>query len=444
MTISVRDLGRGFRDGSLSPESHTRGCLAAIEERNPLLHCFFRVTADIALAEARKAAAEFVAGIDRGPLQGIPYAIADVIDVAGVPTTCGSRLRANHVPDASADVVERLRAAGAVLLGKTATFEFALGGPGQDSLFPPARNPWDLARTAGAVGGGAVVAAGLAAFAIAPDTGGAVRGSASLCGVAGLKPTRGQVSCNGIFPVSSSLDHCGIIAGSADDISCVLAVVVQGGSAPSPHRSTSTLPAVHGLTIGVLSGQPGIQPSMEDALRQAASAFQAHGARIKSISIEYLDCLLTAAQVIYATECFAVHRDALRDHPELFGENTRHRLIVGAFLEPDDHTRARQTAKFLGRRFDDEVMSSCDILLSPAAAGPAPLLNASAYGVAGRSGAQTLPFNITGHPAIGVPCGRSDGLPIGLQIVGQRFGDAGLLLAAEAFTTMTAGQGIGT
>lgn len=435
MIMSLRELGRRFRDGSLSPEAHTRDCLAAIEQRNPTLGCFFRVTAKTALADARKMAADFAAGIDHGPLQGVPYAVADVIDVAGVPTTCGSRLMADHVAQTTADAVERLRSAGAVLLGKTATFEFAVGGPGEDSLFPPARNPHDLSRIAGAVGGGAAVAAGLAAFAIAPDTGGAVRGSAALCGVAGLKPTMNLVSCDGVFPAARSLDHVGIMANSTDDIALVLAALAQDDGAEPARRGAS---ATGGLAVGVLSGPAGVHPAMEAALDRAGAAFAAMGARVSTITIDYLERLLTAGQVIYAAECFAIHRDALRRHPNHFGRNTRHRVIVGAFLDADDHARARHVADLLTRRFDDEVMSSCDILLSPAAAGPAPLLAASAYGVAGRSGAQTLPFNITGHPAISVPYGRADGLPLGVQLTGRRFDEASVLSAAEALTNINA------
>jgi len=457
MTPSLRDLGRAFRDGSLAPETHARDCLAAIARRNPTLGCYVRVDAEAALAEARRAAADFAAGIDRGPLQGIPYAIADVIDVAGEPTTCGSRLMAGHVAHATAEVVARLRTAGAVLLGKTAVFEFAVGSPGEDSLLPPARNPSDPARIAGAVGGGAAVAAGLAAFAIAPDTGGAVRGSAALCGVAGLKPTMNLVSCDGVFPAARSLDHVGVIAASADDIAIVLPVVAQDRRGPS-HGRLAHVPAKwtpvrrqehapikesracsdskgteHAL-VGVLSGQPGLHPAVLGALERAAAAFAAMGARIEPISVDYFEQLLAAAQVIYAAECFAIHRDALRRHADRFGRNTRHRVVVGAFLDPADVARAREVADRLVRRFEDEVMSSCDILLCPAAAGPAPRLDTSAYGVAGRSGAQTLPFNLTGHPAISVPYGHCDGLPLGLQLVGRHFDEAVLLSAAAALT----------
>ena len=439
MTLSLRELGRRYRDGSLSPEAHVRECLAAIEQRNPALGCFFRGMPETALGDARKAAAGFAAGIDRGPLQGIPYAVADVIDVAGVATTCGSRLMADHVAERTADAVERLRDAGAVLLGKTATFEFAVGSPGEDSLFPPARNPSDLSRIAGAVGGGAAVAAGLAAFALAPDTGGAVRGSAALCGVTGLKPTMGLVSCDGVFPTAKSLDHIGIIAGSADDIGLVLPLLAQERRAASPPRRTS---GVSGLAVGILAGQSGLHPAMEAALDRAASALDSAGARVKPIAIDYLERLLTAAQVIYAAECFAIHRDALRRHPDRFGRNTRHRVIAGAFLDGADEERARDIADLLRRRFDDEVMSSCEILLCPAAAGPAPRLDASAYGVAGRSGAQTLPFNLTGHPAISVPFGRVEGLPLGLQLIGRHFDEAGVLAAADALIAINATERI--
>jgi aspartyl-tRNA(Asn)/glutamyl-tRNA(Gln) amidotransferase subunit A len=437
MTVSLRELGVAFRNGSLSPEIHTRNCLDAIATANPRLGCFFSIMAGAALAEATKAAADFAAGIDRGPLQGIPYTVADVIDVDGFQTTCGSRLMADHVANTTADVVKRLRSSGAVLLGKSAVFEFGVGSPGADSLFPAARNPWNAARTAGAVGGGGAVAAGLCAFAIAPDTGGAVRGSAALCGTAGLKPTRNAVSCEGVFPAAPSLDHVGIIAASADDIGFVMPVVAQGYQ---PRPCTSDL---DGLRVGVLSGLPAIHPAMEQALHRAASAFAALGAQTRQISISYLERLLVAGRVIYASECFAIHRDALRSDPDRFGRGTRHRIIMGAFLDRGDDAQARELADGLTRRFDDEVMSSCDILLSPAAAGPAGPLENSEYGAAGRSGAQTLLFNITGHPAISIPYNSCEGLPLGLQLAARRSDDGLLLAAAGALARVgSTSQGI--
>lgn len=203
-------------------------------------------------------------------------------------------------------------------------------------------------------------------------------------------------------------------------------------------RGTQDVQDVNGLTVGILAAQPGLHPAMEAALGRAASAFEAAGARVRYVAIDYLERLLIAAQVIYAAECLAIHRDELRHHPDRFGRNTRHRVIVGAFLDAADERRARHIADLLRRRFDEEVMASCEILLCPAAAGPAPRLDASAYGMAGRSGAQTLPFNLTGHPAVSLPFGSVDGLPLGLQLVARHFNDAGLLAAADALVATNA------
>jgi aspartyl-tRNA(Asn)/glutamyl-tRNA(Gln) amidotransferase subunit A len=436
MQTSLKELGQRFRDGSLSPESFALTCLAAIEERNPALGCFFHVTEAIALAEARQATADFAAGIDRGPLQGIPYAVADVIDVAGVPTTCGSRLMVDHIPDTNSHIVEQLRKAGAVLLGKLSVFEFAVGSPGLDSLFSPARNPCDVSRSPGASAAGAAVAAGLLPFAVVPDTGGAARGSAALCGVVGLKPSFGLISCDGIFPVAASLDHCGIVGSSAADVATVMHTVIPYRQKSATADRPSSKP-VTGLTIGVAAATADTQAVMQSAVQHAASKFQAHGASIKSIAIDYFDRLFAAGQIVYAVECLAVHREALKHQPDQFARNTRSRIIVGAFLSADDYAKAKRLANSLSQRFDDEVMSGCDIFLCPASGGPAPLIEASPYGVSGRSGVQTLPYNITGHPAISVPCGESAGLPLGLQMVGQRNGEIDLLLAAQSFAAMT-------
>jgi aspartyl-tRNA(Asn)/glutamyl-tRNA(Gln) amidotransferase subunit A len=439
MSLSLHDLGRRFRDGSLAPGTVVQGCLARIAELDTSLGCFFQVMGEMAIADARKADTDFASRIDRGPLQGIPFAVADVIDVAGLPTTCGSRLTGNEVADTTAPVVQRLRDAGAILLGKISIFEFGVGSPGEDSRYPQTRNPHDQKRAAGATGAGAAVATGMVPFAIAPDTGGAARGSAALCGVAGLKPSIGLVSCQGIFPVARSLDHCGVIAQSAEDIAVILPILMETANAPpSPHRSAPTADALRGLKVSVATEDSSTHAGMKSALARAATISADHGASLTVVSIDYLEQIFAAGQIILATECFAVHRRTLLEHPELYGRGTRHRMIVGAFLEPADYAKAQHTAERLAKRFDEEIMARCDVLLWPAANGPAPLIEDSPYGVAGRSGAYTLAFNVTGHPAISVPCGCSDGLPLGMQMVGQRLADVDLLFAARAFADATA------
>lgn len=434
-TASIGDIGRRFRRGLLSPETLVREQIGAIEKLNPSLGCFFTIRTETALAEARVAAENLAAGNDCGPLYGISYAVVDMIDVTGTPTTCGSQLRADRIAEHNADVVEALQRAGAVCLGKAAVFELGLGSPGTDAVYAPARNPHDTSRLAGATGGGAVVATGLAQFVLSPDTGGAVRGSAALCGVVGFKPSFGLISRRGIVPLANSLDHCGVIAPSVSDVAIVMDVLAVD-SVHSHIESEPPSDVTSRLSIGLLCGMPGIQRPMRRAVENVATLLNDHGARIKMLEIDYLDQLFSAAQIIYATECFALYRQELLVQPHCIGSNTRARLIVGAFLDSDDYARALQLADRLTQRFNDEIMSGCDIVLSPAAAGIAPHFDASAYGNAGKSGAQTLPFNLTGHPAISVPCGTASGLPLGLQIIGRHGADGDLLKAAHAITQL--------
>jgi aspartyl-tRNA(Asn)/glutamyl-tRNA(Gln) amidotransferase subunit A len=429
---SIAEFGRRFRDGSLTVSEWTQQCLNATARANAVLNFMFRVTDDLALSAAKTADRKLSSGVDLGPLHGIPYVVADVIDVAGVPTTCGSRSMADHVTSQSAAIVERLDALGAIMLGKASIFEFALGSPGDDSLFPPSLNPWDPSRIAGATGGAAAILAGLASFAITPDTGGAARGSAAVCGVVGLKPTFGAISCEGIHPAAASLDHCGLIALNAGDMALLSPLLIKGDG-----LSTHDKLPIDGLSVGIVSGSQPLQSDMANALQSGASALQHAGAKIAPVPDTLLQEILPAAHTIYASESFAIYAGRMKAHPEQIGRNTRERLVAGAFITADMERGARTMARAITSRLDREIFADHDLLLLPAAAGPAPKLDLSPYGVVGRSGMQTLPFNVTGHPAVSVPVGLSNGLPLGIQIVGRRNQEQTVLSAAQALAHLS-------
>ena len=236
--LSVRQAGEALRAGELTSVSLTQDTLTRVFELDPEFKAFILVTSERALEDAAEADKAFAEGIDRGPLQGIPYALKDIIDTANIPTTCNSRLRLGHVPTADGPVAARLAAGGGVLVGKLNTFEFAVAGPDPELPFPPAKNPWDMTRFTGgsSSGAGVAVAAGMLRVALGTDTGGSVQFPAAMCGTVGLKPTFGRVPCRGIFPISSTLDHCGPLARTVEDAALALQVIAGRSSRPDIRR----------------------------------------------------------------------------------------------------------------------------------------------------------------------------------------------------------------
>jgi aspartyl-tRNA(Asn)/glutamyl-tRNA(Gln) amidotransferase subunit A len=443
---SIRDIGRRFRDGSLSPLALVERLIARIAKHDKAIVSFHLVMEGAALAAAAKAEAELAAGRDRGPLHGIPYAVVDMIDVAGVPTRCGSRLTSGHIARESADVVNRFTQAGAVIVGKAATFEFATGGQGDGSLFPPTRNPWDLSRSPGANGAGAAIAAQFVPLAIGLDTGGAVRGSAALCGMVGLKPTFGLLSRQGVFPLSQSFDHVGLLAADVDGIAIGLAAADSRSPPPrvdgrSGYASPNLTQGVRDLTIGVVAGLPDLDASVTSAIEAAAAVLGAMGARITAVRLECYDELLAMGHTIYAAECYEIHEKDLRERPQLYGRLARERILLGASVRGSDYQRAKEARQRLTAFIDRDLFSGCDLLLMPSSPTSAPKLDAARYGAAPRIGAMTLPFNVTGHPALSIRCGTSrDGLPFGMQIVAASFKEATILRAAKAYETAVSGD----
>ncbi len=338
--LTIAELGRLYDRRELSPVEATRGLLDRIAAHDRKLHSFIRVTPEVALAEAAAAERELRAGRRRGPLHGIPYALKDIVETAGIPTTGHSKLTQDHVPAADAHLVTLLKAGGAVLIGKLATWEFALGGPSWDLPWPPARNPWhtDYLPGGSSSGAGAAVAAGFVPGAVGSDTGGSIRGPAAVCGIAGLKPTYGRVSRRGVFPNTFTMDHCGPLARSAEDIALLLQVIAgfdpeDPGSedTPVPDYRAALTGRIEGLRLGLVEHwyREGAHPELAPAIAAAVEVLRGLGAMVEPVGLsslrDYTDCKTT----ISIAELYAIHEHDLRTRPQDFGRILRNRVLAG-------------------------------------------------------------------------------------------------------------------
>ncbi|MBB5234832.1 amidase [Deinococcus budaensis] len=424
---SIPQVGARYRAGTLSPVEVTRAALARIQELDPGLNAFITVTADLALAQAARAEAELRAGTDRGPLHGIPVALKDLVDTAGVRTTCGSRLRSGHVPDHDAAVTVRLREAGAVLLGKTNLLEFAYGAVHPD--YGQTNNPWDLSRTSGGSSGGsaAAVAAGLCFAAFGTDTGGSIRIPAAYCGVTGLKPTAGLVPLGGVFPLSWSLDHGGPLARSSGDAALMLAALTGQPVNAAPRD-------LRGVRFGVLEEHtrgPEMQPGVAEVFGRACDALRGAGAVLVEVQVPDLDLVDAALLPVLLPEASAVHAAWLRESPEAYAPATRRQLELGFTVGGVAHVRAQQFRHRLARDFL-AALSGVEAMLTPTVPWVAPHEDPAVAGDQGSAEARrTAPANLTGFPALSLNAGFSAGLPVGLQVT-TRPGEDALALSLGA------------
>jgi aspartyl-tRNA(Asn)/glutamyl-tRNA(Gln) amidotransferase subunit A len=443
--LTIVEAAKMLRNRQLSPVELTTACLNQIEKLNPLLNAFITVTADSAMAEARQAEDEITKGNYRGSLHGIPIGLKDLIDTAGVKTTCGSAVFANRIPTEDADIVQRLRQAGAVFLGKQNMQEFAYGGTSAASYFGPVHNPWDLTRIPGGSSGGsaAAVAAGLCFASIGTDTGGSVRQPASYCGVVGLKPTYGRVSTRGVFPLSWSLDHVGPICRSVPDTAIMLDAIA-GYDALDPfsvdwptQNYFSSLSAASSYRVGVVR-----KPFFEDLDADVEAAVEKAIAFIRSLGSEVVDVMLPSTPAtVQGPEVYALHEQRLQDSPELFQRFVRERMEQARPVSTSEYVEGRRELESVRRRVR-EVFHTVDVLLTPTVSVP-PITIGEAIAMSPPSGGEvwlrnTRPFNAYGLPTISVPCGfTSTGLPIGLQLSGDRFEEAKLLAFANSFEMNT-------
>jgi aspartyl-tRNA(Asn)/glutamyl-tRNA(Gln) amidotransferase subunit A len=437
---SLLEASRLLRAGELSPVELTTACLARIEELNPVLNAFVTVTADSALEQARAAEAEMQQNRRRGPLHGIPVALKDLFDVAGVPTTAASRVFRDRVPQQDAEVVGRLKAAGAVLLGKTNLHEFAFGGSSVVSAYGPVRNPLAPERIAGGSSSGSAVAvaSGMCCAALGTDTAGSVRLPAAYCGVVGLKPTYGLVSTRGVVPLAWSFDHVGPIARSAAEAARVLAVIAgfdpeDINSRPIALRETTECELPR-LRLGIARDYffDGLDAEISACVEQALGCLERLMASSREVQVP-----MDTDRTVHNAEVWAYHQKLVERAPELYDPDTLQRIRRGAEIPAADYIRAWQQVQKLRRRAAD-LFAEVEVIATPTV----PVLPPAIAELAGNLGElrarelmmlrNTRPFNVLGVPAVTVPCGATaSGLPIGLQLAAAPGADLMLLAMAE-------------
>ena len=434
---TIAELAAAIRDRRMSSEAATRGCLDRIEERNPAINAYITVFAEEALAAARQADAEIAGGAYRGLLHGVPISLKDLIDVQGAPTTAASRVRDGQVATRTAPTAARLRDAGAIVLGKTNLHEFALGTTNEESAFGPVRHPIEPSRSPGGSSGGsaASVLDGQAYGSIGTDTGGSVRIPAAACGVVGLKPSVGEIPVDGVVPLSATMDHVGALSRSVEDAGILYDALRGVGierREPAPIAS---------LTLGVPRGYffAVLDPQVAAAFDAACARLAEAGAKLEDVEIPHAADIAAIYLHLVLAEAAAYHAKMLDSRADDYTPGVRIRLEMGRYILAEDYVRALRGRQVLIGEVEG-ALHGRDALVLPSLAIAAPKLGAATVKVGGAEEPVrnvmlrlTQLFNITGHPAISIPCGKTaEGLPIGAQLVGplNRTGD--LLRAAAA------------
>lgn len=445
--LTLADAAALIAARRLSPVELLQDCLDRIAALEPRLNAVIRLVADSAVADARAAEAEITAGGPRSPLHGIPVGLKDIIDLAGHPTTCHSKLCLDRVAAEDAAVVARLREAGAVFPAKLATHEFAIGGPAFDLPFPPARNPWNPAHHPGgsSSGSGAAVAARLLPAALGTDTGGSVRHPATHCGLVGLKPTYGLVSRRGVFPLSFTLDHVGPMTRTVRDNALLLNAIaghdpLDPGSADRPKEdyARDLHRGVRGLRIGFVrhfhERDMPATAEVRAALDAAAALLRAEGAVVTDVTLPPLTEFAAVNRAIMLPEAASVHEAWLRERPGDYAAVTRRRLLPGMFIGGVDYVQAQRRRRQLVAAVE-AAFAEVDLLLCASSMDPACRIDDAAEVERTYPRQARTPFNVTGHPAVSVMCGISaaEGLPLGLQLVGPSFSEALIFQAAAAY-----------
>jgi aspartyl-tRNA(Asn)/glutamyl-tRNA(Gln) amidotransferase subunit A len=444
--LTITSALKKLQEGKITARDLAEACFRQIERLNPKLNAFITV---LDLESALDTQLPATANPLTSALRGIPIALKDLFDMAGVRRTIGSPFFLDYVPDTDAFVVDKLRQAGAIFVGKTNTHEIALGVTGKNPHYGIARNPWDSLRIPGGSSSGSAiaVATGMALGALGTDTGGSIRIPASLCGVVGFKPTYGRVSLRGVFPLSWNLDHVGPLTKSVRDAAIIMQVI----SVHDPGDAASTkmingdylghlLDDMNGKKIALGTGNyiQDAEPDVINAVREAATVFEAMGCIVKEVNMDWLRDAALANKTMTQSDGAAVHRDRLREHPELFGEDIRKRLEEGAKTSSTDYILARRAQTEIKKKFE-QFFESYDLLLIPSTPIPAPPVEGlDAIEQAARLTRFTAPFNLAGLPALSIPCGfTKEGLPIGLQIVSRAWADSKVLNAGHAFEQAT-------
>jgi aspartyl-tRNA(Asn)/glutamyl-tRNA(Gln) amidotransferase subunit A len=442
---TIAEIGPRLRRKEVSPLELTRACLARIEEFNPALNAFITVTAESALAEARIAEDEIARGEWRGPLHGVPVAVKDLIDTAGTRTTAGSTLYQDRVPTQDAEVVRRLRQAGAVILGKNNLHEFAYGGSSMVSFFGDVHNPRNTEHIAGGSSGGsaAAVAGGLCYAAIGTDTAGSIREPAALCGCVGIKPTYGRVSARGVIPLSWSLDHVGPLTASVADAALLLQAIAgydAGDTCSADVPVTDYSAALRAGTKTLRVGVPrkyfyeDLDTEIAGAIEEALSVITTLVAEVCEVEIE-----VSSDRTVQAAESWAFHAENVARSPELYQPETLRRIRTGEKISTTEYILRRQDL-YRERRRARDFFADVDLLVTPTTPMAAPAIADLRKDPSALRPAElillrnTRPFNVWGLPAISVPCGFTEGgLPIGLQIAGAHWREDLVLGLAHAY-----------
>ena len=448
--LSAAEIANAYIARTLTPVQLLTDLLARIGTLDPKLNAFIHLDTDAAMRAAQQAQHELEAGRSRGPLHGIPIGIKDIIDVAGLPTTAHSKILVNNIARTDAAVVQKLRQAGAIILGKLSTHEFAIGGPSFDLPFPPARNPWNPDHHPGgsSSGSGAGVAAGFFPLALGTDTGGSVRNPASACGIVGLKPTYGLVSRRGVFPLSFTLDHVGPMTRTIADNALLLNAIAghdpadPGSAATQAHGFGRLLDrGVRGLRIGFvrhfherdLSAHPEVATALEEVVR----VLQSEGAQIDTVTLPTLTEFAGINRVILCSEAWSIHAPWLRERPGDYGQLARRRLLPGAFMTAGDYVGAQRRRGEVIAAVED-LFRDYDVLLCASSMDPSSRLDDAEETARTYPRQARTPFNVTGHPALAMMAGLSrGGLPVSVQFVGRYFEDATVLRVATAYERAT-------
>ncbi len=449
--MTIQELAPQIQAGKISPVELTQQALERIRRHQPTVNAYITILEEAALAQARQAEREIRTGHYRGPLHGIPYAAKDLFYTKGVPTTAGSKILKDFVPTHDATVIDRLREAGAVLLGKAGLHEFAYGITNNNPHFGPVRNPWDTTRIPGGSSGGstAALATDQCVFSLGSDTGGSVRIPASFCGVVGLKPTFGRISRYGVFPLGHTLDHVGHFAHSVADAATILGALAgpdprddSSASEPPPKIDLPAEPKLNRYRIGLPSNYyfDRVEPDVARAVRAAVEKLRGLGAEILDVEIPDIEDFTVLSRLILLPEATAVHRQRLKTRRADIGPDVLALLDQGQFVLATDYLDAQRRRRQLVENLA-KLLDGVDVIVTPATPITAPKIGDATVDIGGRPEDARLAatrfvraLNMAGVPALSVPCGvDSRGLPIGLQIFGRAFDEATVLLIGHCF-----------
>ncbi|OYU49246.1 MAG: Asp-tRNA(Asn)/Glu-tRNA(Gln) amidotransferase GatCAB subunit A [Rhizobiales bacterium PAR1] len=448
--LTIAEASGLIAAGKLSPVELTEACLARVETHDHAIHAFVTVTKERALADAKRAEAEIKASGPKSPLHGIPIGLKDIIDTKGILTACQSFHNLNNIPGSDATCAEALAKAGTVLMGKLTTHEFADGGPSFDNPWPPSRNPWNTAHfTAGSSSGtGAAIPAGMILGGLGTDTGGSIRGPAALCGIVGIKPTYGLVSRAGVAPAAYSLDHIGPMAWTTEDCALMLQALAgydpkdpASANRPVPDYLASLKTGAKGLRIGVLrrwhEEDRKVAPAVQAGIDNAIKVYESLGAEIQEVNVSSLKHYAAAGFFISTAERAAAYEAMMLDSPEKFGARYRDRLIFGSFVTSMDYVQAMRRRRELLAEMSG-ILAGVDVVLTAGNPDEAPLIDKVPRWDNLDKPNFTMPFNLTGMPAICVPSGFGpQALPVSIQLAAKPFDEATLFRAAHAFEEAT-------